>query len=415
MAFKAGARVWSVTRSTGDESHVAAIGTGLGIEDRLEQPRRGSATARVSGPGLRKIRLCLPDVPASQGSCCLLVARPRDPICEMEPVLFVVGQLERHQIAIYLTGVAAGAGVGMAWPGSSHLLELTIYPVLGAVLYATFLQVPLTKVAGAFRDIRFLVTALLLNFAIVPVVVAALTMFVPLPRAVLIGVLLTLLTPCIDYVIVFSGLAGADSQRLVAASPLLMLTQMVALPMLLWLFLGAELADIVEVEPFLEAFAVLIVLPLALAWVTEALAARHRAGVAVSRGMTAAMVPLMALTLFVVVGSQVPRLEGRLDEVLTVVPVYVGFLVAMAFLGLAAARAARLDPGRSRALIFTGATRNSLVVLPLALALPTGYAITPAIVVTQTLVELIGMLVYIRLVPRLVPTTAGDKPARHAG
>ncbi|MBM7509666.1 hypothetical protein JOE61_003480 [Nocardioides salarius] len=28
---------------------------------------------------------------------------------------------------------------------------------------------------------------------------------------------------------------------------------------------------------------------------------------------------------------------------------------------------------------------------------------TPAIVVTQTLVELVGMLVYIRLVPRLIP------------
>jgi len=68
------------------------------------------------------------------------------------------------------------------------------------------------------------------------------------------------------------------------------------------------------------------------------------------------------------------------------------------------ARAARLDTGGSRALIFSGATRNSLVVLPLALALPAGYAITAAIVVTQTLVKLIGMLVYIRLVPRLVPT-----------
>ena len=327
-----------------------------------------------------------------------------------------VESLERHQIAIYLAALAAGAAVGLAWPANSHPLELSIYPVLGAVLYATFLQVPFTKLAGALRDTRFLATALLLNFAIVPLVVAALTVSVSLPQAVLLGVLLTLLTPCIDYVIVFSGLAGADSQRLVAASPLLMLAQMLALPILLWLFLGSELVDIVEVGPFLEAFGVLIVLPLALAWATEALAAHHRAGQAISHGMTAAMVPLMAVTLFVVVGSQVPRLEGRLDDVLTVVPIYAGFLVAMAFLGLAAARVARLDTGRSRALVFTGATRNSLVVLPLALALPAGYAITPAIVVTQTLVELIGMLVYIRLVPRLVPTAGRDRHrhARHA-
>lgn len=317
----------------------------------------------------------------------------------------VVDALERHQIPVYLGGLAAGAAVGLAWPASSHPLELTIYPVLGALLYATFLQVPFTKLAGAFRDTRFLAAALLLNFAVVPLVVAALTALVPLTQAVLLGVLLTLLTPCIDYVIVFSGLAGGDSQRLVAASPLLMLAQMLALPLLLWLFMGPELAEIVEVGPFLEAFGILIVLPLALAWATEALAARHPTGQAITGGMTAAMVPLMAATLFVVVGSQVPKLEGRFDEIITVVPIYAAFLLIMAFLGLAAARTARLDTRRARALIFSGATRNSLVVLPLALALPDGYSITPAIVVTQTLVELIGMLVFIRLIPRLVPAT----------
>ena len=113
----------------------------------------------------------------------------------------------------------------------------------------------------------------------------------------------------------------------------------------------------------------------------------------------------MAATLFVVVGSQVPKLRGRFNDVATAVPVYAAFLVVMAVVGVAAARVARLDVGRARALVFTGATRNSLVVLPLALALPAAYAVTPAIVVTQTLVELVGMLVHIRLVPRLVPAT----------
>ena len=40
--------------------------------------------------------------------------------------------------------------------------------------------------------------------------------------------------------------------------------------------------------------------------------------------------------------------------------------------------------------------------LPLALALPEAYAITPVIVVTQTFVELVGMVIYVRLVPRMV-------------
>ena len=53
-------------------------------------------------------------------------------------------------------------------------------------------------------------------------------------------------------------------------------------------------------------------------------------------------------------------------------------------------------------------TRNSLVVLPLALALPAEFALAPAVVVTQTLVELAGMVVLTRVVPGwLVPDTPG--------
>jgi ACR3 family arsenite efflux pump ArsB len=78
---------------------------------------------------------------------------------------------------------------------------------------------------------------------------------------------------------------------------------------------------------------------------------------------------------------------------------YAGFLVVMAFVGLAVAKVFRLDTPAGRAIVFTGATRNSLVVLPLALALP----VNPVVVVTQTLVEVIGMVIYVRVVPRLLP------------
>ena len=78
------------------------------------------------------------------------------------------------------------------------------------------------------------------------------------------------------------------------------------------------------------------------------------------------------------------------------------FLVVMAAVGAAVARAFGLATREGRALVFTGATRNSLVVLPLALALPAAFDLTPAVVVTQTLVELAGLIVYVRVVPAWV-------------
>lgn len=121
------------------------------------------------------------------------------------------------------------------------------------------------------------------------------------------------------------------------------------------------------------------------------------------------MVPLMMLTLAVVVPSQIAGIGSRLTTLLLVVPIYVAFLVVMVPLGILAARVARLDVPASRAVDFSGATRNSLVVLPLALALPEPLAIAALVVVTLTLVELVGMVVYVQL-PRLMPARSAASP-----
>ncbi|MFF2656221.1 arsenic resistance protein [Kitasatospora sp. NPDC058032] len=317
--------------------------------------------------------------------------------------------MERHQVAIYLAAMALGGLLGRLAPGAAPGLEHAINPVLGALLFVTFLQVPAAELLRSLRDTRFLAAALTVNFVVAPLVVAAMFTFLPDDRAVRIGALLVLLCPCVDYVIVFSGLAGGSSRRLLAATPLLLVAQMLLLPVFLYLFMGSELADTVEAAPFLRAFLTLIVVPLALAWLLQAWAARRPAGQRVSDAASTTMVPLMAATLLTVVASQVPRLGDSLGDVAGMVPFYVLFLVVMAFAGKAVARLFGLGTGAGRAIVFTGATRNSLVVLPLALALPDTLALAASVVVTQTLVEVLGMVAYVRLVPRLVP---GPVPAR---
>ncbi|AKH86837.1 arsenic resistance protein [Streptomyces sp. CNQ-509] len=318
--------------------------------------------------------------------------------------------MERHQVPVYLGALVAGGVVGWAAPGAGPGLEHAINPVLAALLYVTFLQVPAARLLRSLRAGRFLAAALVVNFAVVPLVVAAMFAFLPDEQAIRMGVLLVLLTPCVDYVIVFSGLAGGSSRRLLAATPLLLIAQMVFLPGYLYLFMGSDLADIVEAGPFVEAFVVLIAVPLTLAWLTQAWAARRPAGQKTAGAAGTAMVPLMAATLATVVASQVPKVDDSVGDVARVVPFYVLFLAVMAFAGLGVARLFRLDVPAGRAIVFTGATRNSLVVLPLALALPDRLAAAAVVIVTQTLVEVVGMVIYVRLVPRLLPSAPHGMP-----
>lgn len=311
--------------------------------------------------------------------------------------------MERHQVPLYLGALVVGAAVGLLAPTVARPAEGAIEPVLGLLLYATFLGVPFARIGRALRSARFLGTVLALNFVVVPVVVLALSRIVAHDRVLLVGVLFVLLTPCVDYVITFTGIAGGAQDRLLAAAPLLMLAQMVLLPLYLWLFVGGELVAAVDLGPFVEAFLLLIAAPLLAAGLTQLAAARTRWGSVLQNAALAAMVPLLMLTLGVVVASQIGGVGEQLGSLLLAVPVYIMFAAVMIPVGAAAGRLAGLDvPGR-RAIVFSGVTRNSLVVLPLVLALPAGFELAPLVVVTQTLVELVGMVVLVRLVPRVVP------------
>lgn len=311
-------------------------------------------------------------------------------------------KLEERQIWLYGVALALGAGLGLSQPTISGTLEVFISPVLAVMLYGMFSQIPFLRLREAFSNRRFTAALLTVNFIVVPALVWLLSRFLPDHPPLLLGVYLVLLTPCIDYVIVFTHLGRGNAQLVLASTPLLLFAQMLLLPLYLWLFMGAQASQVMRAGPFLEAFLILIVLPLGLALATELWAKRKDSGFAVVQLAAWLPVPFMALTLLLVVASQIGRIEEYLPVVAQAVPVYVAFMVIIPLLGRVTAQAFRLDTRAGRSLIFSAGIRNSLVVLPLALALPDAWALASAVIVTQTLVELVGALVYIRLVPSLV-------------
>lgn len=316
--------------------------------------------------------------------------------------------LQRRQVALYLIALAAGATIGLVAPAAGAIVEPAITPVLALLLYVTFLGVPFSRWGTALRDRRFLTVVLVLNFVCVPLLVYGLSRLVAADAAILVGVLLVLLTPCVDYVIVFAGLAGGARDRLLAATPLLMLVQIALLPVFLVAMAGPEALNATDSRPFVEAFLLLIVVPLIAASLTQLLARRWTAAGRFVALAEVAMVPLMMLALALVVASQLHAVVGHWSSLLAVVPIFVAFALASAVMGAVAARAAALDVAGRRAVVFSGVTRNSLVVLPLALALPPMFALAPIVVVTQTLVELVVMVAMVAVVPRVIRDRSGE-------
>jgi ACR3 family arsenite efflux pump ArsB len=311
--------------------------------------------------------------------------------------------LEQNQIPIYFASVLLAAVVGLLAPSMAQGLGTLVTPAIAVLMYAMFLQIPFLDLRQGLGNKRFMAALLLANFILIPLLVWALTRGLADHPAILIGALLVLLTPCIDYVVVFTHIGKGDSRLMLAATPVLLLLQLLLLPVYLGVMLGAQSQVVVAVGPFVEAFLLLIVAPMILAVLTTSLSRRSGLVSAWNDAWAWLPVPAMALVLMVVIGSQITAVVRDIGLLAPVIPVYIGFLLLAPLMGALASRLFKLPATTARAVTFSASTRNSLVVLPLALALPEDIrGLAAAAVITQTLVELVGELLYIRLVPLLI-------------
>lgn len=307
--------------------------------------------------------------------------------------------LERYQVWAYLLAIGLGLGTGTVWPRVGPAMEALLWPTLAALLFATFLQVPLLHVRNALRDRRFSLAVLLGNFVVLPLLAWALVETFDFDPVVRLGVLLVLLVPCTDWFITFSQLGKGDVPRAIAITPLNLVLQLVLLPLYLWLMADAQSLgswDWATLAP-----AVFIVLaPLAGAALTERWIQAHPKAERLRDALAWWPVPLLSLVVFLIAGAQVGTVARATDALQQTLPAFALFLMAAALLAKAIARTLRLPVEQGRTLAFSMGTRNSFVVLPLALLLPAGWEVAAVVIVAQSLVELFGMVAYVWLVPR---------------
>lgn len=301
--------------------------------------------------------------------------------------------LENHQIKIYFFTIFTSLFISLFFPKLSF--ETLINPALAFMLFVTFLQVPISSLVKAFKNLRFLFALLISNFVLIPILVLGLIQFLPDNFLLKLGVLFVLLTPCVDYVVTFSHLGKADSKLLLASTPILLIVQMLLLPVYIGIFLGEEAALYIEIEPFLEAFLTLIVFPFFLAALMQVFSRKSVFMEKSSEILSLFPVISTAFVLFVVIVSVIAKFSQALNEIFYALPIYVVFSIFAPIVAILFAKVFALKKEEKVALAFSSSTRNSLVILPLALAIPNALPIVPAVIVMQTFVELFSEIIYI--------------------
>lgn len=176
----------------------------------------------------------------------------------------LIGKL---QPVIIITAALLGLLLGAVTPlgsVSSSLIEV----FLMMLLYILFLSIDLKQIKKSFTNVRFTLSAVIINFVFTPLFGYLLgKVFFPGSLDIRIGLLMLLVTPCTDWYLVFTGLSKGNVELGMSILPLNLILQIVLLPVYLLVLIGSEVT--MDVASLVSSVAMVLVIPFVLAYITK--------------------------------------------------------------------------------------------------------------------------------------------------
>ncbi|MEN9210127.1 MAG: hypothetical protein Q6K80_05445 [Thermostichus sp. DG_1_6_bins_120] len=143
--------------------------------------------------------------------------------------------------------VSVGLGLTLAQGSSAgEVLGHWVQPLLALLLYLTFLGIPIQQFRQLSCASRVVWASLCINFLWTPLLAWGLgALFLSDLPDLWVGLIMLMVTPCTDWYLVFTGLAGGDGVLATALLPLNWVLQLLLLPVYLLLLVG----DLVQLQP----------------------------------------------------------------------------------------------------------------------------------------------------------------------
>ncbi|MEM9348813.1 MAG: arsenic resistance protein [Pseudomonadota bacterium] len=292
--------------------------------------------------------------------------------------------------ALLLAAIAFGSALGLTVP--TIAVEVARYTdlTLLALIFLLFFELRLGAVVKAFGNLRFLTVAWVANFLIVPMLAFAIASLLLSGQPLLFaGLMIYFLAPCTDWFLGFTRMAGGDTELGAALIPVNLVSQLLLLPLWLWLFTPATgLVDFGALPGILFQW---FLLPMALAQALRALLTAVLRELAFERllGATGLLLSLTLGALIVqIFASHVGAILANAPLFGLVAVAVVLFFALSFFTGVALTRMARLSYPEHALLAMTMAARNAPLMLALtAVAIP-GQPLVLAVIVFGMLVEI---------------------------
>ncbi|MFT4280594.1 arsenic resistance protein [Microbacterium sp.] len=307
-------------------------------------------------------------------------------------------------VGLFIAAIVVGSGAGAFLPGMSDVLGRLVDPAILTLVVLLVFTLRLDSLATMKRAPRTLLLALALNFALVPVLAFVLTSLLLPSDALRLGVLIYCLSPCTDWFLGFTRIAGGDTATGAALIPIQMAAQLLLYPIWLALFTGQHVAP--AVGAIFPTLAMWFALPTGIAiglrlLLRRAFPPRLRETIVnvADRG-----VPLVIAVVIVgLFAGNVGAIQADIAAFGSVLLVVSLFFAVVYALGEGISRVFRLDQATHVLLTMTTSARNAPLMLAVtAVALP-GQPVVYAAIILGMLIEFPHLTALTHLVRRRPP------------
>lgn len=271
-----------------------------------------------------------------------------------------------------------------------------IVPLLMVMLFGLFLSINLGELKASFRNVRFSITNIALNFIWTPVFAYALGhLFLSAQFPIWIGFVMLMVTPCTDWYLVFTGVAKGNLSLATSVLPVNLILQVLLLPVYLMVFFGAS--GNVELRSLVESIALVLLVPFFAASLARKISdnKRKNAVSGIIAFLEKSQILFLALAVAAMFASEGKNLVDNPNVIISLlIPVLVFFVITFLITQLL-----------GRILQFSYEDRVSLTLTSMARNSPIALAIAVATFPSQPLIALslvIGPLIEL---PVLVLTT----------
>ncbi|GAA0862859.1 arsenic resistance protein [Paraclostridium tenue] len=139
--------------------------------------------------------------------------------------------------------------------------EYLIMPSLMVMLFLVFIQIPIKNITESFKNIKFTLTSICINFIWTPILVFILgRIFLNNNPDLLIGFVMLMVTPCTDWYLIFTGIAKGNVALGASILPLNLILQLTLLPV--YVFLIGRSSVQMDVLNLLNGVIVSLIIPL---------------------------------------------------------------------------------------------------------------------------------------------------------